>query len=107
MGRFTCVTVPMPLDDFDPSDTRIEPSVPRRFDLVFFDQRGLALSGGLTCPQVAATYYRTDSQTRTPAQERASPPPPAASARTADRGQPPRPAALPGHRAGGRGPGVV
>ena len=101
----------MPLDHFDPSDTRtidvtfavkpatgarkgafvtatggpgysgisvadyytsfFEPSVPRRFDLVFFDQRGLALSGGLTCPGAAATYYRTDSQTRTPAQERA------------------------------------
>ena len=48
-----------------------EPSVPRRFDLVFFDQRGLALSGGLTCPEAAPTFYRTDSQTRTPAQERA------------------------------------
>ena len=110
-SEFTCVTVPMPLDHFDPSDTRtidvtfavkpatgarkgafvtatggpgysgisvadyytsfFEPSVPRRFDLVFFDQRGLALSGGLTCPEAAATYYRTDSQTRTPAQERA------------------------------------
>src|SRR4249919_636857 len=106
-SEFTCVTVPMPLDHFDPSDTRtmdvtfavkpatgarkgafvtatggpgysgisvadyytsfFEPSVPRRFDLVFFDQRGLALSGGITCPQAAATYYRTDSQTRTPA----------------------------------------
>ena len=92
-SEFTCVTVPMPLDHFDPSDTRtidvtfavkpatgarkgafvtatggpgysgisvadyytsfFEPSVPRRFDLVFFDQRGLALSGGLTCPQAA------------------------------------------------------
>ena len=110
-SEFTCVTVPMPLDHFDPADTRtidvtfavkpatgarkgafvtatggpgysgisvadyytsfFEPSVPRRFDLVFFDQRGLALSGGLTCPEAAATYYRTDSQTRTPAQERA------------------------------------
>jgi pimeloyl-ACP methyl ester carboxylesterase len=45
--------------------------IPRRFDLVFFDQRGLSLSGGLTCPSAAAVYYRTDTQTATPAQERA------------------------------------
>ena len=45
--------------------------IPRRFDLVFFDQRGLALSGGLTCPEAAAVYYRVDSQTATPAQQRA------------------------------------
>ena len=40
----------------------------RRFDLVFFDQRGLALSGGLTCPNAAAAYYRSD--TRPPAPPR-------------------------------------
>jgi pimeloyl-ACP methyl ester carboxylesterase len=27
---------------------------------VFFDQRGMGMSGGLTCPEAAAVYYRTD-----------------------------------------------
>jgi pimeloyl-ACP methyl ester carboxylesterase len=45
-------------------------SLRRRFDLVFFDQRGVALSGGVTCPQAAATYYRTDARAVTPAGER-------------------------------------
>jgi pimeloyl-ACP methyl ester carboxylesterase len=45
-------------------------ALPRRFDLVFFDQRGLALSGGVTCPEAATTYYRTDARAVTPAGER-------------------------------------
>ena len=32
-------------------------SIRRRFDIVFFDQRGIGLSGGLTCPDAAAEYY--------------------------------------------------
>lgn len=31
-----------------------------RFDIVFFDQRGLGLSGNLSCPQAAAAYYRPE-----------------------------------------------
>ncbi len=41
------------------------------FDLVFFDQRGIGLSGGFDCAQAAATYYQTDGRSRTPAQEQA------------------------------------
>lgn len=41
------------------------------FDLVFFDQRGIGLSGGFDCAEAAATYYRSDGRSRTPAQERA------------------------------------
>ncbi len=46
-------------------------SLPRRFDIVFFDQRGVALSGGLACPEAAATYYQNDGRAETPAQEAA------------------------------------
>jgi pimeloyl-ACP methyl ester carboxylesterase len=48
-----------------------EPSIPRRFDIVFFDQRGVALSGGMTCPEAAAAYYQTDTRAVTPQQEAA------------------------------------
>jgi pimeloyl-ACP methyl ester carboxylesterase len=108
---FTCVTLTMPLNHFNPSDTRtiqvtfavlpatgkrkgmfvtatggpgtsgiavadsytaaFDPSIPRRFDIVFFDQRGVALSGGLTCPNAAAAYYQTDVRAVTPQQEAA------------------------------------
>jgi pimeloyl-ACP methyl ester carboxylesterase len=110
-SAFTCVTLAMPLDHFNPSDTRtiqvtfavlpatgnrkgmfvtatggpgtsgiaaadsytaaFDPSIPRRFDIVFFDQRGVALSGGLTCPDAAAAYYQTDTRAVTPQQEAA------------------------------------
>ena len=110
-SAFTCVTLTMPLDHFNPSDTRtiqvtfavlpatgnrkgmfvtatggpgtsgiaaadsytaaFDPSIPRRFDIVFFDQRGVALSGGLTCPDAAAAYYQTDTRAVTPQQETA------------------------------------
>lgn len=32
-------------------------SIPEYFDLVFFDQRGIGLSGDLQCPYATATYY--------------------------------------------------
>jgi pimeloyl-ACP methyl ester carboxylesterase len=110
-SAFTCVTLAMPLDHFNPSGTRtiqvtfavlpatgdrkgmfvtatggpgtagiasadsytaaFDPSIPRRFDIVFFDQRGVALSGGLTCPDAAAAYYQTDTRAVTPQQEAA------------------------------------
>ena len=100
---FTCITLNMPLDHFDPSDVRtipvtfavmpaggqrtgvfvtatggpgssgiasadsyteaIDPAIPESHDIVFFDQRGVAMSGGLSCPQAAATYYRVDATT--------------------------------------------
>ena len=39
-------------------------SIRRRFDIVFFDQRGIGLSGGLTCPTAAAVYYRSEARRR-------------------------------------------
>lgn len=44
-------------------------SIRKSFDIVFFDQRGVAASGGLTCPNAAAAYYQTDSRALTPDQE--------------------------------------
>ncbi len=41
------------------------------FDLVFFDQRGIGLSGGFDCAEAAAAYYQTDGRGRTPVQESA------------------------------------
>jgi pimeloyl-ACP methyl ester carboxylesterase len=108
---FTCVTLTMPLDHFNPGDPRtidvvfavlpatghrkgmfvtatggpgtsglaakdsytagFDPSIPRKFDIVFFDQRGVAASGALTCPVAAATFYQEDKRADTPAQEAA------------------------------------
>ncbi|MEO8354885.1 MAG: alpha/beta hydrolase [Chloroflexota bacterium] len=105
---FTCVTIDVPLDHFDPQDTRTIPvtfavlpasgqrkgmfvvatggpgtagisladsyssgyseNILKRFDVVFFDQRGVGLSGGLACPQSAVQYYRRDGSTETPDQ---------------------------------------
>lgn len=39
--------------------SRYDPSVTEQFDIVFFDQRGIGLSGGLTCPVAAVDYYRS------------------------------------------------
>lgn len=108
---FTCVTIEVPLDHFNPADMRKIPvtfavhpaaananrkgmfvvatggpgtsgvaladsytsgyanSIYRRFDIVFFDQRGMGLSGGLACPQAASEYYRADTRTETPEQK--------------------------------------
>jgi len=41
----------------------LDPSIPESHDIVFFDQRGVAMSGGLSCPQAAAAYYRVDATT--------------------------------------------
>ncbi|MBI3240968.1 MAG: alpha/beta fold hydrolase [Chloroflexi bacterium] len=108
---FTCVTLTVPLDHFNPADPRttdvvfavlpatgkrkgmfvtatggpgtsglsaadsytaaFDPSIPKRFDIVFFDQRGVAASGELTCPDAAAAFYQTDSRAETPQQEAA------------------------------------
>jgi pimeloyl-ACP methyl ester carboxylesterase len=42
-----------------------DPSIRERFDIVFFDQRGVGLSGGLQCAEAAATFYRTGSDAST------------------------------------------
>ena len=110
-SEFTCVTLAVPLNHFDPGNRRtldvvfavrpatgqrkgmfvtatggpgtsgldakdsytaaFDPSIPQHFDVVFFDQRGVGLSGGLTCPASAAAYYQTDQRALTPAQEAA------------------------------------
>src|SRR5687767_10420902 len=99
-SAFTCVTIQVPLDHFNPADTRTIPvvfailptsgdrkgmfvtatggpgtsgvlladfyssgfdsSIFEAFDIVFFDQRGMGLSGGLTCPLAATEYYQHD-----------------------------------------------
>jgi pimeloyl-ACP methyl ester carboxylesterase len=108
---FTCVTIDIPLNDFDPADTRTIPvvfavlpasgerkgmfvtatggpgtsgvlladsysagfdeSIFEAFDIVFFDQRGMGLSGGLTCPFAATEYYQQGGNGLTPKQEKA------------------------------------
>ena len=110
-SAFTCVTLEVPLNHFDPADTRtisvvfavlpasgerkgmfvtatggpgtsgvlladyyssgFDPSILEAFDIVFFDQRGMGLSGGLTCPLAATAYYQGDFQGLTPQQEQA------------------------------------
>ena len=46
-----------------------DPRIPKNFDLVFFDQRGIGLSGGFQCPAAVAKYYGSDGRTQTPTQE--------------------------------------
>lgn len=110
-SAFTCVTIEVPLDHFNPADTRtipvvfavlpasgerkgmfvtatggpgtsgvllsdsyvaaFDPSIFEAFDLVFFDQRGMGLSGGLTCPLAAIEYYQQDARGITRKQEQA------------------------------------
>jgi pimeloyl-ACP methyl ester carboxylesterase len=110
-SAFTCVTIDIPLDHFNPDDTRtlpvvfailpasgerkgmfvtatggpgtsgvlladsysagFDPTILESFDIVFFDQRGMGLSGDLTCPLAAAKYYQADSRGITRKQEKA------------------------------------
>jgi pimeloyl-ACP methyl ester carboxylesterase len=110
-SAFTCVTIDVPLDPFNPDDTRtipvvfavlpasgdrqgmfvtvtggpgtsgvlladsysagFDPSILESFDIVFFDQRGMGLSGGLTCPFAATEYYQQDARGITRKQEKA------------------------------------
>jgi len=95
---FTCVTIEMPLDHFNPDPEKTigvtfavlpasgesrgafvtatggpgtsgiavadsytglyDPVIAEQFDMVFFDQRGIASSGHLNCPVAAVDYYR-------------------------------------------------
>jgi hypothetical protein len=110
---FTCVTLTLPLDHFNPKDSRtiqvtfavlpasnnsvrkgmfvtatggpgtsgiaaadsytamFDTGITKSFDVVFFDQRGVALSRGLTCPNAAVTYYQADIRTSVPGWEAA------------------------------------
>jgi pimeloyl-ACP methyl ester carboxylesterase len=110
-SAFTCVTIDVPLDHFNPDDTRtipvvfavlpasgarkgmfvtatggpgtsgvlladsysagFDPSILESFDVVFFDQRGMGLSGDLTCPLAATAYYQEDFRGVTRKQEQA------------------------------------
>lgn len=105
-SAFTCVTLTVPLDHFNPADTRtidvvfavlpasgtpksmfvtvtggpgssgiywadnytsyFDPLVTENLDIVFFDQRGMGLSGGLDCYQAAAGFYQANWSARTP-----------------------------------------
>jgi len=110
-SAFTCVTIDVPLDHFNPDDLRtlpvvfgvlpasgarkgmfvtatggpgtsgllsadsysagFDPSILESFDVVFFDQRGMGLSGELTCPLAATAYYQEDFRGITRKQEQA------------------------------------
>ena len=48
-----------------------DPSIPQHFDLVYFDQRGIGLSGGFQCTEAMAKYYQFDQRADTPAQKAA------------------------------------
>ncbi len=53
----------------DSYTSTFDPSIPEHFDVVFFDQRGVNLSGGLQCTAAAAAFYRADWDASTPASE--------------------------------------
>ncbi len=73
-GLFVVVTGGPGTSGLTAADQYVEsydPRIPEHFDIVFFDQRGVGLSGGLQCPKAAAAYYCTDARATTPAQEAA------------------------------------
>jgi pimeloyl-ACP methyl ester carboxylesterase len=47
----------------DSYTSAIDPAIPESFDIVFWDQRGIGLSGHLNCPTAAGVYYRVDAST--------------------------------------------
>ena len=51
----------------DSYTSALDPALPEQFDIVFFDQRGVGMSGGLTCPQAAFDLYRADADIATEA----------------------------------------
>jgi pimeloyl-ACP methyl ester carboxylesterase len=53
----------------DSYTSNFDPGIPEHFDVVFFDQRGVNLSGGLQCATAAAAFYRADWDASTPAAE--------------------------------------
>ncbi|MEP7290872.1 MAG: alpha/beta hydrolase [Chloroflexota bacterium] len=111
-SQFTCVTISVPLDHFDKTNTEtidvvfavlpaegaskglfvtstggpgsagigyaddytsyFSDSVRENFDIVFFDQRGIGMSGGLDCPNAVAAYFLDSSRPLTPEGETAT-----------------------------------
>ena len=55
----------------DSYTSAFDPSITEQFDVVFFDQRGIAASGGLQCVNAATTLYRADWDATTPTGEAA------------------------------------
>ncbi|MCQ3936785.1 MAG: hypothetical protein DPW18_07025 [Chloroflexi bacterium] len=49
-----------------------DPAIPEHFDIVFFDQRGVGMSGNLQCAEAAAEFYLTEIDAATPEGERAA-----------------------------------
>jgi pimeloyl-ACP methyl ester carboxylesterase len=45
------------------------PRILERFDIVFFDPRGVGRSGGIDCPEAFAVWNQVDGRARTPGQE--------------------------------------
>jgi len=48
-----------------------DPAITEAFDVVFFDQRGIAASGGLQCVEAATAFYRSEWDATTPEGEAA------------------------------------
>ncbi len=49
----------------------LDPELVERYDQVYFDLRGVGLSGGLQCPEAALAFYLSDGRADTPAREAA------------------------------------
>jgi pimeloyl-ACP methyl ester carboxylesterase len=47
----------------------LDPRIPQQFDIVFFDQRGIGLSGGLDCLEPATRWYQANWRADTPLHE--------------------------------------
>ena len=45
----------------------LDPAVTESYDIVFYDQRGVGMSGGLTCPEAATDLYSADANPSTAA----------------------------------------
>jgi pimeloyl-ACP methyl ester carboxylesterase len=55
----------------EPYTAAFDPGIVEHFDVVFFDQRGVAASGGLQCVQAATAFYRSEWDAATPEGEAA------------------------------------
>ena len=56
----------------DSYTSALDPRIAEEYDIVFFDQRGIGLSGPIQCPEAVLTFYTTPAvPTLSPAQARA------------------------------------
>ena len=55
--------------DADGFTSTFDPRILERFDIVFFDPRGVGRSGGVDCPEAYAVWNLVDGRARTPEQE--------------------------------------